>query len=270
MHEEGVGLFLARARAVDPGFQADDAVSEICRRLDDLPLALELAAARVKSLSSAQILERLDRRLELLTGGARDLPERQRTLAATIAWSYDQLSPEEQRLFARMSVFRGGCTLDAAEEVAEAELDVLQSLVDKSLLRHTGDRFWMLETIREYASELLRESCEAEELERRHAEFFLALAEEAEPNLRWSGSPGDWLDRLEHEHDNLRATLDRLEASGEWRLERATVRRAFTVLVDEGQPGGRRATPRQRSRVGRLPDRGTRASARRAGPHRFR
>src|SRR5205823_6205858 len=129
-------------------FQADEAVSEICHRLDELPLALELAAARVKALSSRQILERLERRLPLLTGGARDLPERQRTLRATITWSYELLAQEAQRLFSRVSVFRGGCTIESAEAVAETDLDVLQTLVDKSLLRHTGERYWMLEMIR--------------------------------------------------------------------------------------------------------------------------
>jgi predicted ATPase len=211
--QEGVTLFMTRARAVQPDFQADDAVPGICRRLDDLPLALELAAARVKALSPRQILERLDRRLPLLTGGARDLPERQRTLRAAIEWSYDLLSPNEQRLFARLAAFRGGCTLDAAEGVAEADVDTLQSLVDKSLLRHREDRFWMLETIREYAVDRLERSGEAEELRRRHAEHFLALAEEAEPHLR--GNPKEWLDRLDPEQDNFRAALDRLEAAEE-------------------------------------------------------
>jgi predicted ATPase/class 3 adenylate cyclase len=216
VHEEGVDFFLARARAVKPDFEADEAVSEICRRLDDLPLALELAAARVKALSTGQILERLEQRLPLLTGGARDLPERQRTLRATIAWSHELLSPEEQRLFARLAVFRGGCTLEAAEEVAEADLDTLQSLVDKSLVRHTEDRYWMLETIREYAAERLDDSGEGEELRRRHAEHYVALAEEAEPHL--FGSARAWLDRLEREHDNLRAALDWCDASGEGQL----------------------------------------------------
>ena len=216
VHEEGVGFFLARARAIKPDFQASEAVSEICRRLDDLPLALELAAARVKALSSVQILERLDERLLLLTGGARDLPERQRTLRATIAWSYELLSEEEQQLFGRFAVFSGGCTLETAEDVAGADLDTLQSLVDKSLLRHTGERYWMLETIREYAAERLEESGEAGELRRRHAEHFLTLAEEAEPHLR--GNPKEWLDRLEVEHDDLRAAFDSLEASGESQL----------------------------------------------------
>jgi len=216
VHEEGVGFFLAHARSVDPNFEVGDDVSEICRRLDDLPLALELAAARVKAFSSEQILERLDQRLPLLTGGARDLPERQRTLRATIEWSYELLTPEEQRLFTRLAVFRGGCTLEAAEQVTGADVDTLQSLVDKSLVRRTRDRFWMLETIREYAGERLEESCEAKERERRHADVFLALAEEADPHLR--GDPKEWLDRLDPEHDNFRAALDRLETAGETEL----------------------------------------------------
>jgi predicted ATPase len=220
VHEEGVGFFLARARAVQPDLQAEEAVSEICRRLDDLPLALELAAARVKALSTAQILERLEQRLPLLTGGARDLPERQRTLRATIEWSYELLTPEEQRLFARLAVFPGGCTLEAAEQVAEADLDTLQSLVAKSLLRHSEKRYWMLETIREYAAERLEESGESDQQRRRHAEHFLRLAEEAEPHLLeqgagadWQRGSGEWLDRLEREVDNLRAALDWLEVS---------------------------------------------------------
>jgi predicted ATPase len=215
VHEEGVGFFLARARAIDLGFRADDAVSEICRRLDGLPLALELAAARVKALSSGQILEWLEQRLPLLSGGARDLPERQRTLRATIEWSYELLAPEERQLFARLDVFAGGCTLEATELVAQADLDTLQSVVGKSLLRHTQERFWMLETIREYAAERLEQSGEADELQRRHAEYFLALAEEVEPNLVGIGSHTEWLDRLEREHNNLRAAMDWLEASGE-------------------------------------------------------
>ena len=213
VHEEGVGFFLARARAVKPDFDAEDAVAEICRRLDDLPLALELAAVRVKALTATQILERLEQRLELLTGGARDQPERQRTLRATIEWSYDLLDPEEQRLFARLAVFRGGCTLEAAEEIVEADLDTLQSLVDKSLLRSSGQRYWMLETIREYAVDQLEASGQADELSRRHAMHFLALAEETEELAREVDTVT--LDRLEREADNLRAALDLLEASGE-------------------------------------------------------
>jgi predicted ATPase/class 3 adenylate cyclase len=209
--DDGVELFLARARAVKPDLEADEAIAEICKRLDDLPLAVELAAARVKALSPKQILERLEHRLPLLSGGPRDRPERQRTLRATVDWSYELLRPEEQELFARLSVFHGGCRLEAAEEVAGADLDTIQSLVDKSLLRHSEERYWMLETIREYATERLDESDEADELRRRHAGYVLELAEEVEPR-DWSM---DWLDLCEPEQDNIRAALDCFEAVGE-------------------------------------------------------
>src|SRR5437867_1803587 len=174
-----------------------------------------LAAARASVLSPKQILERLSQRLDVLKGG-RDADPRQQTLRATIAWSHDLLDAGEQQLFARLAVFAGGCTLEAAGEVLQAQLDTLQSLVDKSLVRHTAERFWMLETIREYAAEQLEDSGEVDERRRRHAEWFLALAEDAYPHLR--GSPTEWLNRLEREHDNLRAALDRLEASGETQL----------------------------------------------------
>jgi predicted ATPase/class 3 adenylate cyclase len=212
-HEEGVGFFLARARAITPDFATDEAVSKICARLDDLPLALELAAARVKALTPLQILERLEQQLPLLTGGARDAPERQRTLKATIEWSYDLLARDEQELFARLSVFRGGCTLEAAEEVCDADVDTLQSLVDKSLLRFGDGRYWMLETIREYAVERLAESGESDRVGDRCVEHFLSVAQEAEPHL--SRDEVDWVDRLNPERDNLRATFDALEASGD-------------------------------------------------------
>ena len=214
VHEEGVGFFLARARAVKPDFAADEAVSEICRRLDDLPLALELAAARVKALSPTQILERLEQRLPLLTGGARDAPERQRTLRAAIAWSYELLTDDEQRLFARLAVFNAGCTLEAAEQVTDADLDTLASLVDKSLLRHSDERFWMLETTREYALERLEASGEAADLRRRHAEHFGAVAEEASSHLDDVARHGEWLDRLEADVDNLRSALAWAAGSG--------------------------------------------------------
>jgi predicted ATPase len=213
---DGVALFLARAHAALPSFVADKAVTELCARLEQLPLALELAAARVRVLSTEQLLERLADRLDLLKAG-RGVDPRQQTLRATIEWSYQLLSPDEQQLFARLAVFAGGCTLETAERVCEADLDTLQSLVDKSLVRvREGDRFWMLETIREYANEKLEESGEAEGLRRLHAECFLALAEEAEPHLL--ATPEEWPERLEREHDNLRAALDRLEGSGEGQL----------------------------------------------------
>ena len=216
-HQEGVGFFLARARAVEPDFLPEEAVSEICRRLDDLPLALELAAVRVNALTAGQILERLEERLPLLTGGARDLPERHRTLRATIAWSYELLTETEQRLFRRLSVFAGGCTLAAAEEVAGADLDTLQSLVEKSLLRRTDERFWMLETIREYASDQLRESAEMDELQLRHAEAFLALAESANLSVEGIGEPPRY-ELVIPEAENLRAAIDWAVAEVEFEL----------------------------------------------------
>jgi predicted ATPase len=216
---DGEALFAARARAVDPSFTSSEEVGELCVRLDELPLALELAAARTALFSPKQLLERLSQRLDLLKG-ERDADPRQQTLRATIEWSYDLLSEEEQTLFARLAVFVGGCTYEAAEAICDAEPDTLQSLLDKSLLRkresELGPRYWMLESIREYAVERLEESGEAAELRRRHAEFFLALAEEAEPHLR--GSPKDWPDRLDAEHDNLRAAFDSLEAPRESQL----------------------------------------------------
>jgi predicted ATPase len=206
VEQEGVGFFLARARAVRGDFQPDDNVLEICRRLDQLPLALELGAARVRALSSAQILERLEQRLPLLTGGARDAPERQQTLRATIAWSYELLTPEEQRAFRRLGVFVGGCTLEAAEAVAGADLDLLQSLVEKSLLRFDGERYSVLETIREFALEQLKETVELEEMEQRHFDFFFELAEREDTSAE--AGYGMRPETLLSERDNLRAALD--------------------------------------------------------------
>jgi predicted ATPase/class 3 adenylate cyclase len=213
---DGEALFIARALAVDPSFTESEAVGELCVRLDELPLALELAAARTALFSPEQLLERLSQRLDLLKG-ERDADPRQQTLRATIEWSYDLLNEREQELFARLSVFAGGCTYDAAEEVAAADPDTLQSLLDKSLLRkrasELGPRYWMFETIRDYASEQLDASGDAERLRRNHAEHFLALAEAAEPHL--PAYRREWLDQLEAEHDNLRTTLDRFETTGE-------------------------------------------------------
>jgi predicted ATPase/class 3 adenylate cyclase len=204
---EAVALFETRARAARRDFVADGQVREICSRLDNLPLAIELAAARVKVLSPAALLERLERRLPVLAGGTRDAPERQRTLRATIEWSHDLLAPEEQTLFRRLGVFAGGATLETIETICDAELDTLASLVDKSLVRlRDGDRYWMLETIREFAVDQLDAAGDAEQFRRRHAEHFLALAEEAEPHL--PAYRRDWIDRLEGEHDNLRTALD--------------------------------------------------------------
>jgi predicted ATPase len=187
-----VALFVRRAEEARRGFEVTDenaeAVAEICRRLDGLPLAIELAAARARMLAPAALLARLDRRLPLLTGGARDLPTRQRTLRDTIAWSYDLLTAPERRLFRRLAVFVGGFTLDAVEAICNSDgdleidvLDGLASLVDKSLLRELDGgaepRFGMLETIREFGLELLDSSGEGPRVHAAHAKHFLALVE---------------------------------------------------------------------------------------------
>ena len=203
---EAVALFLQRAIAVRSDFTANGEVAEICRRLDCLPLAIELAAARVKVLTPSALLQRLERRLPLLAGGSRSAPERQQTLRATIAWSYELLTPDEQTTFARLAVFAGGCTLDAAEEICGADVDAIASLLDKSLIRRTGDRYWMLQTIREYARERFEEGEDADMVRGRHAEHYLALAERAEGE-RFDRSPRS----LKPENDNLRAALDHLQ-----------------------------------------------------------
>jgi predicted ATPase/class 3 adenylate cyclase len=208
---EAVDLFVQRALAVDSEFAPNGEVAEICRRLDCLPLAIELAAARVKVLSPSVLLERLEQRLPLLAGGSRSAPERQRTLRATIVWSYDLLTAAERDLFARLAVFAGGCTLEAAEEICGADIDAVASLVDKSLLRRTGDRYWMLETIREFAAERLDQLADAGILRDRHAAFYIALGERALPELR-AREARKWLERLDAEHANLRSSLEHLLA----------------------------------------------------------
>jgi predicted ATPase/class 3 adenylate cyclase len=218
---EAVRLFAERAMAANPRFTLTErnapVVAEITSRLDGLPLAIELAATRTKVLTPEQILSRLERRLSILTSGSRSLPERQRTLRAAIAWSYDLLDPVERRLFARLSVFAGGWTFESAEAVCDPEglgldaLDGLTSLVDKSLVRTTDPsggpaRFSMLETIREFAQEQLEAGDDHEPMRRRHAEHFLGLAVEAEPHLT-ADDQGEWLDRCDAEHANIRVAL---------------------------------------------------------------
>ena len=230
-----ISLFVQRAAAVRPNFEITEEnapiVAEICARLDGLPLAIELAAARIKLLSVSAMRTRLASRLQLLTGGARDLPARQQTLRQAIDWSYDLLAVPEQRLFRRLSVFLGGCTLEAVEAVCDAKkdlgvdvLDGMSSMVDKSLVRQTEQadgepRFVMLETIREYAFVKMAE-CGEEPLTRRaHAAYCLVLAEEgATEDI--SANQAVSLDRFEVEHDNLRAALDWLTETGhaEWGL----------------------------------------------------
>jgi predicted ATPase/class 3 adenylate cyclase/DNA-binding XRE family transcriptional regulator len=225
---EAVRLFMERARAVKPDFAISDenapAVAEICVRLDGLPLAIELAAVRIKVLTPQALLARLTRRLHVLTGGARNLPARQQTLRDAIAWSHELLPEAEQALFARLAVFVGGCTLEALEAVSNVDadvaadpLDTIQALVNNSLVRqevrgNAEPRLHMLETIREYALEQLVVRGEEAALRTRHASYYLNLAQAAQPRLDTDQQEA-WLDRLEAEHDNLRAALT-------WALER--------------------------------------------------
>ena len=217
-----VELFIQRAQAVKPDFDITSdtaqAVAEICYQLDGLPLAIELAAARIKVLPPQVIRARLEHRLDFLTGGARDLPARQQALRSAIAWSYDLLDEKEQELFRRLSVFVDGCTVDAVEAVTGNHperiflLDELGSLVGKSLLREVEDingapRFVMLETLREFGLEQLEASGEQETVRGRHADFFLRLAEAAEASLE-SKEQVQWMERIGQEHDNLRSALE--------------------------------------------------------------
>jgi predicted ATPase len=218
-----VALFLERAQALMPGFAISEAnaaaVAEICVRLDGLPLAIELAAARIRVFSPEALLARLSDPLKLLTGGARDLPARQQTLRAMVDWSYHLLDAGEQTLFARLGVFVGGCSLEAAEAICPLDerlpidvADGVMSLLDKSLVRQVeGDdgepRFTLLEMIREYALDRLAVSGEAEHIWRRHAAYYLALARMAEPQLRGTDQVA-WMNRIEQELGNLRAAID--------------------------------------------------------------
>ena len=208
--DEAVALFVERARAVRPDTAPTPAIGELCERLDRLPLALELAAARTKLLAPEALLERLGQRLDLLRG-TRDADERHATLRTTIAWSYDLLDEAERALFARLSVFAAGCTLESAEQVTEAELDTLESLLDKSLLRRrTGqigeERVWMLEMIREFAAERLDGSPDADVTRRRHAERMLAIARSA--HLTEEDDEPFQLPLVLAERDDMRAALD--------------------------------------------------------------
>jgi predicted ATPase/DNA-binding CsgD family transcriptional regulator len=235
---EAVRLFVERAQAAKADFAITDAsaltIAEICVRLDGLPLAIELAAARIKIVAPSALLARLSSRLNFLTGGASNVPARQQTLRNTIAWSYGLLDNREQQVFARLAVFTGGCTLAAAAAVCEADddrdrdlLDELASLIDKSLLRqveqaHGDHRFVMLETIREYALERLVANGEAEIVQRRHCDYFLQFAETSKAALRHS-QQGLWLTRLEADHDNARAALG-------WALGRGDVEVAARLV----------------------------------------
>jgi predicted ATPase/serine/threonine protein kinase len=229
-----VALFVQRAAAKRPDFRLTPAnapaVAELCRRLDGLPLAIELAAARLKILPPSSLLARIESRLELLTGGACDVPARQQTLRRTIDWSYELLTPSERTLFARLSVFAGGCTLEAVEAVCntreDLEFDVfdgIASLIDKSLLKQIADedaepRFVLLETIREYATERLRASRQAQEVERAHAAYFLVFCEDV--GSMDAAERSRWFRRVELEQENIRTAVRYLTAAGngEWAL----------------------------------------------------
>jgi predicted ATPase/class 3 adenylate cyclase len=223
---DSVALFRDRARAVRRDFEVTaenaGAVTRICERLDGLPLAIELAAARMRLLAPQEILERLEQRLPALGRGASNVPERQRTLRGTIVWSYDLLDDTERAVFARLSVFSGGASIEAAEAIVAADAEdgllAIESLVDKSLLRaveiETETRITMLQTILEFASERLAESFDQADTRRRHAEWFVRFVEQAEPHLT-AQDQAEWLERCDREHDNLRSALRFLISSGD-------------------------------------------------------
>jgi predicted ATPase len=224
---EAVTLFSTRSH-----LDADPVATVLCRRLDNLPLAIELAAARTAVLSPAQILERLSQRLDLLRGG-RDADAKQKTLRSTIEWSHELLNEGEKRLFARLGVFAGGCTLECAEAVADADIDVLESLVDKSLVGHSGERFWMLETIRDYALERLRASGEEADIRRRHLAWFVSLVQGSDAEL--SGPQQRDVGReMEMEFANVRAAFEWSLASDdiEAALRLVSVRRFWQSLQE--------------------------------------
>jgi predicted ATPase len=217
---EAVALFIERAQAAQPSFEVTSAnapaVAEICVQLDGLPLAIELAAARIPLLAPQAMLRRLDDRLKLLRSGARDAPVRHQTLRDTLAWSHDLLDEDERELFARLGVFVGGFTLEAAEAVGDAELETLASLVDKNLIRREGERLGMLRTIREFALEKLAESGESEAMRRRHADYFLSVAQSA--NLTSEAEGEQRYDLILPERDNVRSALEWALQSGELEL----------------------------------------------------
>jgi predicted ATPase/DNA-binding CsgD family transcriptional regulator len=241
-----VALFVLRAQAAKPTFHLTatnaHAVAEICVQLDGLPLAIELAAARSKLLPPQALLTRLEQRLTLLTSGGQDAPVRQQTLRNTLAWSYDLLSPQDQRLFRQLSVFVGGCTLEAVEAICAAldgetgrVFEEVASLLDQSLLQQTESegeepRLMMLETIHEYGLEALAASGEMEATQRAHALYYLALAEEAEPELH-GPQQAAWLERLAREHDNLRAAMRwSLEPEAAWQSREIALRLGGTLV----------------------------------------
>jgi hypothetical protein len=232
-------LFVQRARDVGRHFDPDETVAAICHRLDNLPLALELAAARTKVLDTPALLARLERALPVLTGGRRDAPERQQTLRATIDWSYELLDEQVKRLFARLAVFAGSFSLEAAEQICEADLDGVATLVDVSLLKAVGaERFLMLDTIGEYARERLEELDDSKAVHGRHAEHFLALISRGAGHdesdfFAYSRRPSskEELDALEADYANVRAALAWLRVRGE-------VERELALTHALASPGG--------------------------------
>jgi len=260
---DALRLFAARARAVDPAFELDDAsapeVARVCNRLDGLPLAIELAAARSKLLAPGEILERLEREPHLPGTGPRDAPARQRTLTATIGWSYDLLGEDERLAFDRLGVFAGGCTLEAAEQVCDTSLDTLATLVDNNLLRRRDSRFLMLETVRHFAAERLQEAGDAG-VRRRHAEWLTELAETMVERTLAGEDAKEWLDRIQPEHDNIRAALAwSLEEDPEVTLRLASSLRLFWEVrghfsegfrwLEEALPRAAGAAPEVRMRA---------------------
>jgi len=260
---DALRLFAARARAVDPAFELDDAsapeVARVCNRLDGLPLAIELAAARSKLLAPGEILERLEREPHLPGTGPRDAPARQRTLTATIGWSYDLLGEDERLAFDRLGVFAGGCKLEAAEQVCDTSLDTLATLVDNNLLRRRDSRFLMLETVRHFAAERLQEAGDAG-VRRRHAEWLTELAETMVERTLAGEDAKEWLDRIQPEHDNIRAALAwSLEEDPEVTLRLASSLRLFWEVrghfsegfrwLEEALPRAAGAAPEVRMRA---------------------
>jgi len=225
--QDAIELFATRAHAVAPGINVDpELAARICDRLDRLPLAIELAAARGKALTPGELLSRLERRLPVLGTGPRDAPRRQRTLTATIEWSYDLLNEPEQRLFTRLAVFAGGFTLPAAESICDAQLDTIEALADRSLLKADRGRYWMLQTLREYALSRLERSGEAGELRRRHAQWYVELLQ-SDAFPRFAPATSSLAAALTPERENFRAAL-------EWAVEvdeRETVARLAAPLT---------------------------------------
>ena len=255
---DAVTLFEERALQAGPLPQSsshEGAVAEIVRRLDGLPLALELAAGRTRSLTPDELLAHLEPRLPLLTGGPRDLPARQQTLYATLDWSHDLLAPDEQRLLARLSVFAGGCTMPAAVDVVDATLDTLQGLVENNLVRHSNGRYSMLETIREYAGVRLDELGATDETARRHAEHFLALVERVEPELEGEYQTDEARHARAGTPEPARSALV-VCAIGRGRPRRPPRRRPAAVLVEAGAPHRRSDLALGRARRRRVEESG--------------